>query len=155
MVDPSNKKIEEQTFDVAKDAKVILDDRLSKDQPPPPEGKLADLTPGTAVTVQLSVDKKQGVAVTARGPGMQGHGKAVERTDNTITVVGKEEGGVVEKTLKLAKDAKILLSDGLSKEQPPQEGKLADLAEGTPVSVQLSVDRKSALGVHVLGKSVQ
>ncbi len=147
------KQTEEKTFDVAKDVKVTLEDNLSKDQPAP-EGKLADLTPGTGVTLQLAVDKKTVVGISARGPGLQGHIKAVDATNNTITVSSKDSGGVEDKTLTLAKGAKILLSDGLSKDTKPQEGKLADLAEGTTVQVQQSVDRKTALSIQVRGGSL-
>jgi hypothetical protein len=148
------KQTEEKTFAVAKDAKVVLEESSKKDQPQP-EGKLADLSPGTGVTLQLDVDKKTVVGLSARGPGINGHVKAVDAGGKTITIATKEEGGVVEKTLALVDGIKIIMDDGLGKKgDTPKEGKLADLTEGTTVGVQLSVDRKRALGIQVRGESV-
>src|SRR5262249_51215946 len=150
---PGAKHTEDKTWTLARDVKVVLEESPSKDQPQP-EGKLADLSPGTGVTVQLAADKTAVTLISARGPGLHGTVKAVDAAKNTITVASKGEGGPVEKTLTLTKEAKVLLSDGLSKGDKDQEGKLTELAEGTPVQVQLSVDRRRALSVRVQGGSV-
>src|SRR5262249_20855153 len=52
-----------------------------------------------------------------------------------------------DQTFALAPDAKILLPT--VKKGEPNEGKLTDLAAGTPVSLQLSVDRKTAENIVV------
>jgi RNA polymerase sigma factor (sigma-70 family) len=147
------KETEEQTFTLASDVKVTLQDNLTKDQPPP-AGKVADLTEGTGVALQLSVDKKSVVAISAHGPGLQGTVKSVDASKDSLTIGTKDKKGPVEHTVTLAKGAKVLLNDGLTKGTPDQEGKLSELSEGTSVLVQLSVDRKSALSVRVQGASV-
>jgi hypothetical protein len=153
LVDGSGKKTEEQTLTLAADVKVTLQDNLSKDQPPP-QGKLADITAGTGVALQLSLDKKMVVAISAHGPGMHGTVKSVDASKNSLTFATKENKGLVEHSVVLAKDAKVLLNDGLTKNTPDQEGKLSELSEGMPVLVQLSVDRKSALSVRLQGMTL-
>jgi RNA polymerase sigma factor (sigma-70 family) len=150
---PGAKHTEDKTWTVARDVKVVLEENSSKDQPPP-EGKLADLSPGTNVTIQLAADKTNVIHISAQGPGLTGTVKAVDAAKNSITVASKGEGGPVEKTLTLTKDAKVLLNDGLTKGTPDHEAKLTDLAEGTSVHVQLSVDRQRALSIRVQGASV-
>ena len=144
------KQTEQKTFAVAKDVKVVLEDALDKKQPHP-EGSFADITPGTVVTLELTADQKTVTRIAARGPGINGHVKAANTASRTLTIGVKHKDGPQDVSVVLADGAKILLSDGLSKDEPPVEGKLGDLAEGTPVQVQLSVDRKRALGVHVHG----
>jgi hypothetical protein len=147
------KAVEEKTFPVAVDVKVTLDGSLSKEKAPP-AGRLADLPPGTGVTVRLSADQKAVIAIHARGPSLNGQVSAADAGKNTLTIRTKGEQGVEEHTVPLAKGAKITLSDGLTKEETPKEGQLSDLPEGTGVRLQLSVDRKAALGVQVLGASL-
>lgn len=154
MIKPELKQTEEMTFAIAEGAKIYLEDRLGKDQPII-EGKLADLTEGTHVTVQLDVDKKTAHTITARGPGLLGVVKSVNASLNTITVSTKGQSGHTEHTITLATGAKVLLNDGLTKETRDQEGKLADLAEGTRVLLQLTVNRASALSIRVEGAGVQ
>jgi hypothetical protein len=148
------KKTEEKTYTLGDDVKVILEDNLTKTNTPK-EGKLADLTEGTHVSLQLAVDKKTVVAISARGPGIGGSVKAVDPSKNTITVLVKEDGGPAEKHLTVAEGARIIIDDGLGKKgDAPKEGKLSDLTEGEPVVVQLSVDRKTALGITVHGVGI-
>jgi Cu/Ag efflux protein CusF len=87
---------------------------------------------------------------------MQGGVKAVDASNSTITLTTKtKDGGADEATYKLMKDAKIFLDNPLAnKGDKQQEGSFKDLTENSHVHVQLTVDRKSILGVHVLGKSV-
>jgi hypothetical protein len=147
------KAVEERTFPVAADVQVTLADSLSKEQASP-AGRLADLSPGTGVTVRLSADQKAVVAIHARGPRLHGHVIAADADKQRLTIGTKGDQGVEEHTAVLAKGARITLSDGLTKEEAPKEGQFSDLPAGTSVQVQLSVDRKSALGVHVLGASL-
>jgi RNA polymerase sigma factor (sigma-70 family) len=148
--EPGSKKTTEKKFDLARDAKILLEHGLLKETK---EGKLADLTAGTPVTVQLSADRKAVVSVHVHGGSVHGSVKAVDGTRNTLTVVVKGKGGTEEKTLELVKDAKVILDDGVGKKNDPQkEGKLADLTEGTPVVVQLSgYDGRLAVGVRASG----
>jgi hypothetical protein len=143
----------EKTFDLAKDVKVLLDDGLVKGEEK--EGKLEDMTPGQGVAVQLAADGKTAVALHVHGAALNGTVKATDATTNGVIVTTKEAGGVVEKTLALAKGARIELDDGLVK-GAAKEGRLADLTEGTPVAVQLSAaDKGTAVGVRVLGETVR
>jgi RNA polymerase sigma factor (sigma-70 family) len=148
------KQTRDQKFDLAADVKVLINNALSKNDALP-TGKLTDLSEGTGVQLELSPDKKAVVAITARGPKLQGHVKSVDAARNALTVTVKENKGTAEKTVELAKGGRVLLNDGLKKGDPDKEGKLSDLAEGAPVSLQLSVDRKSALEVRVHGASVK
>jgi RNA polymerase sigma factor (sigma-70 family) len=128
---------QEKTVTLLDGAKVFLDDGLVKNGAK--EGKLADLTEGTPVLVHLSaVEKEKAFTVHASGPSLFGAVKGVDTGANTITLTVKENGAVAERTFTLAKGVQV---DG---------GKLADLTEGTPVSVRLSVhDRQSAVAIHV------
>jgi hypothetical protein len=152
--DPAGKKTEEKTFSVAADARVILEDALSKKETQP-LGTLADLSAGTAVTLELSVDRKSVVAISARGPGLHGSIKSVGADRKTVTFSTKDSGKHVEKTVTLVKGIRILKDDGLGKKgDTPKEGTIADLNEDTPVLVRLSVNRKTALGINILGASL-
>lgn len=152
-IKPGSKETEDKTFTIAQDAKVLLEDRLTKTQPLA-EGTLADLTEGTSVTVQLDADKKGIVTISARGPGLTGRVKAVNPSFGTITVGYKGKDGPAEQTFTLVTGAKVLLNDGLKKDGEDKECQLVDLVVGTPVSVQLTVNRTSALGIRVLGDGV-
>jgi hypothetical protein len=151
--DPVKKTTEEKRFPVAADSQIILADTLSKKEKPP-AGKLADLSEGTWVHLQLSVDGKSVVAISAHGPAYIGMVKAADK--NSITISVKEKGGHAEKKLALVKDIRIIKDDGLSKKKTdaPKEGTIADLAEGVSVHVQVSVDRKRALGIQIQGASL-
>ena len=86
---------------------------------------------------------------------LHGGVQSVDAAKRTITVTSKGEKGVVEKTFTLAKGARVLLNDGLTKGGKDQEGKLADLTEGTPVTVRVSAaDPKTALEVRPQGRSL-
>jgi RNA polymerase sigma factor (sigma-70 family) len=150
---PGKKVTENKTYAVAKDVKVILQESFDKSQPPP-AGKISDITPGTQVYLELSADQKSVTRIAARGPGLIGHVKAVNASSRTLTLGTKQKEAVQDVTVTLDERAKILLSDGLSKGEPPVEGKLGELAEGTMVHVDLSVDRKRALGIRVQGESI-
>jgi hypothetical protein len=107
------------------------------------------------VAVQLSADKKTVVAVLVGPSSFFGHVKAVDLGANALTVGYKDAGGLQEKTLSLTRETKVLLNDGLSKGTADQEGKFADLAEGTPVLVRLSaLDRRTVLDLRVQGGNV-
>jgi hypothetical protein len=134
--------------------KIVLEDGLIKGADK--EGSLADVTPGHGVQLQLSVDGKTVAAISVPGTGWYGTVKSADPSKNTLTILTAEgDKKNVEKTLTLRKEAKILVSDGLTKGETPGEGKLADLAEGTPVVVQTSAAEKGAVNqIHVLGRTV-
>lgn len=155
--DAGTKKVVEKSYPLAENVRILLGDNLTKDKPIP-EGKLDDVTPGTGVDAQLSLDGKTVVQILARGPALLGSIKAVDATKNTITLIGKGEKGEkgsTETTLALPEGVLATLSDGLSKEDKPQTKKPTELEEGTRVVVQLSVDRKSALALRVQNESLR
>jgi RNA polymerase sigma factor (sigma-70 family) len=139
----SKEGAEEKTLPLGKEARIVLPD------PKGGEGRLKDLAKGTSVTLNLSLDRQTIVAIFVHHPSLFGAVKAVDAGKNTLTVTTKESGGLVTKTLTLAKGARIVLADPGDE----KEGKLADLAEGTSVNVRLSLDRKTALEVTVYGPS--
>jgi len=157
------KRTEEKSFPVAADADIFREDLVIKDKNQPlPKGTLADLSEGTWVGAQLSADGKSITAIHARGPSLPGTIKSVNAAKPAITFLAKELKGAnketkttVELTLDVDKDAKVFIDDGLgNKKDPPKEGKLADLAEESRVVVQLSVDRKTVLGIRAQGATL-
>jgi RNA polymerase sigma factor (sigma-70 family) len=147
------KASEEKTYKLSTDLAVTLEESFTKDKPPP-AGKLTDLSAGTDVTVQLSPDKSTAVAIHARGPVLHTSVVSVDTGKGTMTVHIKAADGPTEQTLAVAKEAKIIKTDGLTKEEKPREAALGDLEAGTHIQVQLSVDRKTALGVRVMGTTL-
>jgi RNA polymerase sigma factor (sigma-70 family) len=141
----------EKTYGLAKDVRVVLVHGLKKETK---NGALADLAAGTEVSLQLSPDEKTVLRVEVHGGSLHGAIKAVDGEKNTLTVLTKTADGPVERTVELAKEAKVWLDDGLVK-GGAKEGKLTDLTEGTPVVVHLSgYDRKTAVGVSASGPTV-
>jgi RNA polymerase sigma factor (sigma-70 family) len=154
-VNEGGKKAVEKTFTLAKDAKVLLNDGRTKGDPGK-EGKLADLTEGTGVVLQLSADQKTVLGITVGPTAIHAGVKAVDVASNTITVAYKDNKGTPqEKTLLLAKDAKVLLNDGLVKGFKDQEGKVGDLTEGTRVVLMVSaLDQKTVLEIRKQGETL-
>jgi RNA polymerase sigma factor (sigma-70 family) len=141
----------EKTFGLTKDVAVVLVHGLVKETK---DGTLANLAEGVPVRLQLSPDEKTVLRIEVLGGSLHGSVKAVDADKNTVTVVTKSKDGPVEKTLELAKGAKVLLDDGVVK-GGAKEGKLGDLGADTPVVVQLSgYDRKIAVGIHAHGPNV-
>lgn len=134
----------ERIFELASDAIVMLDDgkgcRLSIK-----EGKLADIPTGVAANVRLSADQRFATLLRAEGPSLSVLIKAVDSVNGTITVairVGRGENPE-EKTLSVAKDARIVL-DG-------NESKLTDLkvSDNGPFAIlRLSLDQKSVQSIQ-------
>src|SRR5262249_3670627 len=126
----------DRTFTMAKGAKVLLNDGLKKNTKDK-EAELTELTEGTPVRVQPTVDRKTALTVRVQGATVHGTLKGVDVGNNTLTVTVKEDAQVVDKTLPVAKEARL-------------DGKLADLPAGSRVSLQMSVfDKNVVVGVHV------
>jgi RNA polymerase sigma factor (sigma-70 family) len=136
---------EEKTCDVGKDVKVLLNDGLIKSTPDM-EGKLADLTEGATVVIQMSVlDPSKALYVRVQGATVGGSVKAVDAANDSITINVKADGGHVEKKFTVAKEARI----GGKKDAV----KLGDLTEGTPVALRLSVfDTSKVVAIQVFEK---
>ena len=147
-----NTKPEAKTLAIGENVKVLIADVLEKNAKLP-EGKLADLKPGTLISIALDTDNKKVETITARGPNLRAGVKSVDAKKRTITIYTKDDKGKVEQSIVLGEKAKILLNDGLSKDSKDKEGKLEDLTEGMSIAVQMSVDRKTALQIRPSGKS--
>jgi len=81
----------ERTFAVAKSALVSIDDGKPKDKTKPAEAhQLADLPTGAQVTLRLSLDGQEVVAIRAEGSNVHGTVKAVDAAKNTLTLQDKE-----------------------------------------------------------------
>jgi hypothetical protein len=96
--------------------------------------QLGDLTEGTSVVLQLSVDRRRVLSVTVFGPTVFGKVKGVDATNRTITLTVKEDGMLVEKTYDVGKEVPV---------------KLGDVGEGKFVSLRLSLDQKRVVAISV------
>lgn len=134
----------EKTLTLVEDAIVVLDDGMGdkKNPMPPKEGKLADLNDDMPVYIQLSgYDRTQAVGVRATGPSVGGTVKSVDVGNNTITLQTKGDGGLVETTYTVHKNARI------------STGKLADVEQGKHASMRLSIeDKKTVVTIDVTDK---
>jgi hypothetical protein len=150
----NKKEHQEKTYELAKDVRVVLNDSLTKEDKGK-EGSLSDVAPGRMVELQLTVGGKAVSAITLRPRQLHGGIKSVDDGKRTITVTSKHDKGQVEETYTFTKGARVLLNDGLTKGGKDQEGKLADLTEGTPVQLRVSaVDPKTVLEVRPQGKAL-
>ncbi len=139
----------EKTYSIDPNARISISSRSDK-KAAPPSAKLTDLKAGVLVTLKLSGDQKLVGSIRAEGQSVFGVLNAVDAGKNTITITGKEG----EKTYEVARDARVSLDDGNSKKGPFKESKLADLPVGAAVSVELSLDQKLAVAIHVVGRSI-
>ena len=88
--------------------------------------------------MQLSADRKTALGVRVMAKSLLARVTSVDVGNNTLTVSVKEDGGLVDKTLTLVKDARI------------ERAKLSELQAGTTVAVTLSVfDKSQAVVVRV------
>src|SRR5262249_5339519 len=141
---------------VTGEVKVLLDDGTG-DKLGFGEGKLADLSEGTAVTLRLSADRKV-TRIWAEGPTIQGSLKAVDAANHTITATVALTKGEppVDKTFAVAKNVRLSIDDGkaIDKSQPPGRAGLADLPPNAVVHLKLSADRKVVGSIRAEGRSV-
>ena len=116
----------------------------------------ADVKPPKVKAAQpADADVKPPKGKVAQGPTLGAVVKSVDAVAATITVAvrGKEKGPPTERTLALAKDVKVTLM--VRKDKGPQpEGTLLDLPEGAPVSLLLSTDEATVVGIVVQGRSL-
>jgi hypothetical protein len=134
--------LQDMTFALAKDVPIQISDAKGA------RAKLADLPEGAAVVATLSLDKQSVRQLTVYGPTFTAVVKSVDEGSHTITVAVKEEGGLVEKTLEVAKDARISLGSGKTE----SKAKLTELTEGMLVAVRLSVDKAKVVELHARKK---
>jgi RNA polymerase sigma factor (sigma-70 family) len=144
---------EEKTYTLAKNAEIVFDDGHGRGFSVK-EGKLADLTLGAIVGLQLAADQNQVGSIQAEGPQLVGLIKGLDLEKNTFTLglrAGRGEDAAEEKTYALAKDAMVLIDDGRGRRFSLKEGKLADLVVGAMAQVKLAVDCNTATQVRAAG----
>jgi hypothetical protein len=130
----------EKRFVVARDARVLLDDKTS--------GKLTDLIDGTVAQLRLSADQATVREVRAEGPSFRGTVKGFDPAKNHIilTIGAKDGMGGEDKEFELTKETAVLT------EISGVPVKLTDLGTAKEVILRLSIDQKAASRITVLGQ---
>jgi RNA polymerase sigma factor (sigma-70 family) len=145
----------ETTYALAKDVEVAVGAAVGRGGVFK-ESKLAELVPGTVVSLSLAADKTTVDSILAEEPTIRTRLRAVDAARGTLTVLwvdpgrsadrGRDEGrdqAPQEKTLVVAKNAEIVADDGRAGPFALlRKATLADLAEGTLVTLCLSLDSK-------------
>jgi hypothetical protein len=92
----------------------------------------------------LVLPQRATAAGPGRGPDLHGIVSAVDAAQRTITLTETvREGREQEFTYAVAEGVRVTLPG-----TPPRTGRLADLARGTPVALQLAGDRKTVIGIR-------
>ncbi len=121
----------------------------------------ASIVCGVGVFMQRAFADKQAVQAVKEKPKEPGNEESTELTavvqsvdaaKNTLTVVSKLLG---TKTFDVAKSARVILDDGTGGKLGFKDGKLSDIAEGFVVTVRLSEDRNSVVGIWAEGPSIR
>jgi hypothetical protein len=130
----------EQTFAVARGARIVIDEEK--------QGKLPELIDGTVARVRLSVDKAAVLEIHAEGPSYQGTVKGLDLDKGLITLtVGAKNGeGGEDKEFKLTKETVVRTEiNGVPLKQ-------SDLRVNKDVILRQSIDQKSTARITVLGE---
>lgn len=142
---------QEKTVTISKDVKVLLHEGKNKNDPPQ-EGSLANLAAGQSVTLYLSTDSKTVETILPTALRLSGTVQRVDLAKRTLTLKVKDNKGAAERTVRFEPETRVLLNDGLDKNDPDTEGKLADLSEGTHVTLQMALaDKDKAIAVRIQG----
>jgi hypothetical protein len=150
----------EKTYKLAKDAEVAFALSTGNQQRGLyTAGKLEDLAAGSAVTLTLADGSDDTVtSVAANGATLRGRLKSVDAAKKTITATlfsfTGRDAAPEEKTVTLADGAEVGVDDGRGRRFSVREAELADLVEGSGVTLQLSPDGRSAISVIAEGPSV-
>lgn len=145
----------EKSFALAKDAEVAIG-LASGRSGYFKEGKLADVSAGTRVSLTLSPDQKTVVSLLAEGPMVRGQIKAVDATKNTLTISQSagREAAAEEKMYNVATDAEIAADDGRGRRFSIKEVRLGELTQGAIVTAWLSLDRSTVQAMMAEGPSL-
>lgn len=119
------------------------------------EANLADITPGTNVTLSLSSDRTTVEGIVAEEPSVRGVIQSVNAAAKTLTigvdVIGRGEASAQPTTYALADDVEIAVDDGRGRRVSIHEGQISDLAAGASVTLWLTLDRKQVRGILAEG----
>jgi hypothetical protein len=119
------------TYPVSPDAGIAIDHK---------PGKLSAVPVGANVTLNLQVDQKAVLRITAGGASIFGNVRAVDVEKGTITVRGNPD----DRTYQVAKDTIIRIDD--------QPGTLAGIPMGAGLhALNLRADQQTADGINVYG----
>ncbi len=130
---PKGQPPEDRTFDVEKEAKILVDHTKP--------AKLADLPLGSQIFLSLSKEQKA-IGIVAVGPTLVGTLKMVDAGKYAVTVIINADKRIPgeERTVAVAKDA------GISFDKT-KEFRLSDLPVGSRITLTLGLDQKSAIAV--------
>jgi RNA polymerase sigma factor (sigma-70 family) len=124
--------VNDATYLVAQDAHIGIDHK---------PGKLEGIPAGANVSLNLTVDQKTVLRISANGPSDFGTVKSVDAVNNTITLTG---GPPDDRTYQVPPDAPIHI-DG-------KPGKLADIPVGTNMhALNVRVDQKTVASINAVG----
>jgi small nuclear ribonucleoprotein (snRNP)-like protein len=131
---------QDQTYTVAKHAKVFIDDK---------EALFNALATEDIVVMRLSGDQKEVGMIQTEVPSVQGILVAVDNEKSVITLSSFRKGEQIgaESSYPVKKDAQVFLYG--------KEAKLNDLAKGLQVVAKLSRDRKEVGIITAQGPTVQ
>jgi RNA polymerase sigma factor (sigma-70 family) len=142
-------------YKLGTDTRVLLDDGTGNPETAT-AGKVTDLQAGQNVILRVGQDKKV-VSVRAEGPTVHAVLKSVDPAKDSITVSGQARKGEPDedRTLALAKGAKVTISDGKGTKPQPGTHKLGDLPAGVAVTLKLSADGKTVGAVWAEGLTLR
>lgn len=150
----------DETFALAQDVEIVSSSAGGSRSGLYREATLADLVPGTLVSVSLSSDRSKAESIVAEEPQVRGViQKNVDTAAKTLTISRDGGGGGREQaptpqTYTLADDVEIAVDDGRGRRFSIRDGQLSDLATGSFVTLWLSLDRKQVRGVLAEGPNV-
>jgi hypothetical protein len=146
----------DKTYSLARDVKVLVDHAKPRDKLHPAPGvALADLPIGTVVQLKLSAHQSKVAVIRAAGPSVSGVVKAVDAAKGTLSITMSVKKGepLVDKTFVVAKDAMISLDTGKPRNKLKPQG-LDDVPAGAIVTLQLSLDQRLVVAIHIQGASL-
>jgi hypothetical protein len=148
----------DKIFAVAKNARLFIDDGQAHDKSQPTKQPgLSDVPANAVVFLKLSADRKVVGSIRAEGQTITGLAKAIDGAKNSITVTITTKGEPdVDRTYAVAKAAQVLVDDGKSKDKskPAAEQAIADVPAGAQVTLRLSLDGQSVVGIRAEGSNV-
>ena len=128
-------KVNDATYPIAQDVQVGVDHK---------PGKLEDVPAGCNVSLNLRVDQKTVLRISANGNSDFGQVKAVDTANNTITVTG---GPPNDRVYHVPPDAPISIDN--------KPGTLAAIPVGAGLhALNLRVDQKTVSSINVVGPSL-
>jgi RNA polymerase sigma factor (sigma-70 family) len=127
-------RVEDDTFDVAPDAKIEVDGK---------PGKLADIPKGASINLRQFTDAKTIGSIVAEGRWFWGIVKEIDPAAGTLTFGEKAQDGAAGKTFVVPRNMSVSI-DG-------KQGKMAAVPIGASVNLQLFVDQTTVRSLTAEG----